>query len=48
MTKRINLLNREELAWAAGFFDGEGYIASHDNSRSASIVAICIVDAAPE
>ena len=26
MTDKIDLLNREELAWAAGFFDGEGNI----------------------
>ena len=26
-------INREELAWAAGFFDGEGYVGIRDNKK---------------
>lgn len=26
-------MNREELAWAAGFFDGEGYTGRHNYAR---------------
>lgn len=30
---RVTSVNREELAWAAGFFDGEGSIRLHDYAR---------------
>lgn len=42
-------LNREELIWAAGFFDGEGYIgftkSDGHNSRSVQLV---VVQSAPQ
>lgn len=30
-------MNREQLAWAAGIIDGEGYIANHKNTASLKI-----------
>ena len=31
-------LNREELAWAAGFFDGEGTCGYYEKSKARAIV----------
>lgn len=37
-------VSREELAWAAGFFDGEGYIAGHNCRGSGQRLQIPQVD----
>ena len=34
-------MNREKLAWAAGFFDGEGSFAAHPNARKKPGQKLC-------
>lgn len=35
----LELVNREDLAWAAGLFEGEGHVGMHGRSGNRSIVA---------
>lgn len=41
---RRNTINREELAWAAGFFDGEGYIGFLQVAHSPLRISIAQID----